>query len=337
MASITPTGRVPLLPGTLKNLFYPPERSEYTYFARAAAHPFAGASAVVKAAWAADASMLCYARYGLQPMPEADFTGHLARAGLDTVLKIGDWGAAGTQGYFASNDRFAILAFRGTEADDPTDLADDTDILPVHEPDYRPVKDDPQPALLHLSLIEHLFSPPCLVHQGFQRALNRVWGQVHDCVIAYRKTYPQAEVCITGHSLGGALAVLAFSRFADSNLSLFAIGCPRVGNQAFGDHVTADASRTIFRCVNFNDAVAHIPLESAAYRHSPLEYHHFDQDGNLTTEIDDGRFLGDVQALETAFHGLPQDLRTGLDQIPAPPSVVDHSPARYCIRLWNCI
>src|SRR5262245_8622157 len=107
MGTIAPRGNTPLLPGTLKNLFFPPEKGEYTYFARADMCPYVGGSSIVKAAWAADASMLCYARYGANPMPDAEFRAHVSRSGIDNVRKIGNWSGPGTQGFFASNDSFA--------------------------------------------------------------------------------------------------------------------------------------------------------------------------------------------------------------------------------------
>lgn len=330
---IRPKGTRPLLPGTLKNLFFPPEK--YEYFALAGTFPFESGNSMVKAAWAADASMLSYARCGSQAMPDADFRNHLARGGLTDVRKIGDWTAPGTQGFFASNDRFAILAFRGTDAEDPSDTAHDADLLPVHEPDFRAAPSDPRPGLLHFSMVEHLFSKPCLVHQGFQRALNDVWDQVHDCLVSYRANHPGAEICLTGHSLGGALAMLTLSRSADPDLSLITFGCPRVGNQAFCDRTMQGRKSLVFRCVNFNDAVAHVPPEGEFYRHAPVAFQHIDNDGNLS-ESSDGSFKGDVNALEAAFKGVPGNPLSGLD-IPAPPALVDHSPARYCVRLWNLV
>ena len=107
-----------LLPGTLKNLFFPPEKTEFAYFAAAKAHPFTAGDHFVKAAWAADAAMLAYARYGRQPMQLQDLEENLSHGGLRLVKRIGDWSAHGPQAYFASNDQFAILSFRGTEADD---------------------------------------------------------------------------------------------------------------------------------------------------------------------------------------------------------------------------
>jgi hypothetical protein len=332
---IHPIRDTPLLPGTLKNLFYPPEESEYTYFARAEEKPFLNGPALVRGAWAADAAMLAYARYGTTPMPLSDLTGHLERGGLRLLNLIGDWKAPGTQGYFAANDRVAFLSFRGTEVDDKVKQFDDVDFVLVHEPDYRLVPGHPQSLLAHLSLVEHLFSLPCLVHQGFQRALNSVWDEVHACFTTYRQNCPQGEVCFTGHSLGAALAALAFSRLADPNASLITFGCPRVGNDAFQMRVVSNPGRGMFRYVNLNDPVAHVPLESFLYRQVPEVSWRFDANGNLAE--DNGSFQGDERALAASIKGLPQDCSDGMDKIDAPIGVVDHSPARYCIRLWNCV
>jgi hypothetical protein len=113
------------------------------------------------------------------------------------VKPIGDWSKHGTQGYFAANEHFAIMAFRGTEADDPSDAVADLDLLLVGEHDYRPAPDEPHLALRHLALLEELVAPRCKVHQGFQRALNQVWEEVHSCITSYRKSQAQAEICFT--------------------------------------------------------------------------------------------------------------------------------------------
>jgi triacylglycerol lipase len=345
-----PTCNTPLLPGSLKNLFFPPEKNEYTYFARAATHPFndigsglklsrdregAVQNSIVKAAWAADAAMLAYARYGPQRMSAADLATNLARGGLTFENEIGDWNAPGTQGYFAANDQFAFISFRGTEPDDPFDQFDDAELSLMVEPDFRPAPENPAPALGPLSLVEHLFATPCFVHRGFQRALNRVWPQVHSIVTNYRNAHPQAEICFTGHSLGAALAVLAFSRFPAANNSLITFGCPRAGDKAFGDRVLSQTGKGIVRYVNLNDSVTHVPLEGFLYRHAPQECLRFDANGNL--DGDDGSFKGDAAALAVAVKGLHWDLSTDLSKVPAPDGLVDHSPARYCIRLWNCV
>jgi triacylglycerol lipase len=329
---ITPLRQTQFLPGTLKNLFYPPERTEYTYFARAKECPFVNGNAIVKAAWAADASMLSYARYGAARMPDNDLFANFGRGGLD-CRKIGDWNAPGTQAVFASCDDFAILAFRGTEGDDPKDCEYDADFVLVFEQDCHPHHTATTGILASMT---HLFSPPCLVHQGFRNALEEVWKDVQRIVADYRAKRPAAEIVFTGHSLGGALAALAFSRFADPNSSLFTFGCPRVGDAPFRDRVLSNPGKGIYRIVNFDDAVTHVPLASLLYEQIPTRSYRFDANGNLNPG--DDTFLGDLASLRTAFQGLPSNLMTlDLAQIAAPLSAVDHSPARYCMRLWDCV
>lgn len=283
--------------------------------------------------------MLAYARVGQVRMTDPQLDDIFNGVGLK-YQKIGgipgNWNAPGTQAYFAYCDEYAILAFRGTEADDPEDCLYDGDILLVPEPDYRPSRNDPRPALGHLAQIMHIFAEPCLVHRGFQQALKTVWEEVHQAVASYRQAHRGSEICFTGHSLGAALAVLAYSRFADPDPSLFTYGCPRVGDTAFRNRVLSNPGRGIYRYVNYNDAVAHVPLESLLYQHSPLPCYRFDDNGTLAP--DEGSFRGDVDALRMAVFGLPPTLHLDeLDHIPAPPSVVDHSPARYCYRLWDCV
>ena len=334
---VTPLRQTPLLPGTLENLFYQPEH--YTYFARATEVPFASSGAAAKVAWAADASMLAYARYGRRLMTNEELDANFGRAGLQ-YTKIGgtpeNWNAHGTQAVFATCPQFALLVFRGTEKDDPEDALTDSDLTLSHEPDYRPVAADPGPALGHLAIVTQLFSEPCFVHRGFQKALNEVWDEVHQRVTTYRATHPGAEICVTGHSLGAALAVLAFSRFADPDISLYTFGCPRVGNGAFRNRVVSNPSKGIYRYVNFNDAVSHVPLDSLLYKQTPESCYRIAADGSINS--DDGTFKGDIDALRTTVLSLPASLRLGgLDQIPAPDSLVDHSSARYCFRLWDCV
>jgi hypothetical protein len=337
--TIEPKKHTPLLKGSLKNLFFPPEEGEYKYFERAAS-PFAKGDTIVKAAWAADAAMLGYARYGSRRMEDAELERNLAAGGWHLEAKIGvdpaDWNAPGTQAYFATASNCAILAFRGTEADDPEDTQTDLDLFLAPEPDYRA---SAKPPWGHLSFVEHLFSAPCLVHHGFQKALNQVWDTVHQLVTVYRQKNPQAEICLTGHSLGGALALLAYSRLADHNVSAYTFGCPRTGNTAFRDRIAASHGLGHFRFVNYNDLVTHVPLESALYRHAPQVCYRFNEAGRLNTE-NDGTFEGDLAVLGQTMAGLPNDFRTNaasLDQLSAPPGLVDHSPARYSMRLWDCV
>ena len=336
MPTIAPLRHTPLLAPMLQNLFYPPPG--YEYFKRAREVPFWTASEIGKAAWAMDASMLAYARSGATRMTDADLQQHFDRGGLQ-YEKVGNWSAHGTQAVFASCDDFAIMAFRGTEPEDPADVLADIEIFAVPERDHRHTEENPGAIFGHLT--PAFFDTPCLVHLGFQRALAEVWLQVHTLVTEYRLRHPHAEICFTGHSLGAALAVLAFSRSADLNISLRTYGCPRIGNQPFVTRLMSDPGLGIFRYVNEDDTVTHVPTDGPFYRQAPAECLRFDAGGNLSP--DTSTLNADLGALCDLLRTLPQTVneaaRDGVDlnRVPAPASLVDHSPARYCFRLWDCV
>lgn len=76
----------------------------------------------------------------------------------------------------------------------------------------------------------------CSVHLGFNAAYNNVSSEVRSRVKEYMAKFPGASLIVTGHSLGGALAVLCA---VDLNNNVRAVdivytfGQPRVGNDKF--------------------------------------------------------------------------------------------------------
>lgn len=82
---------------------------------------------------------------------------------------------------------------------------------------------------------------------------------------------------IHSHSLGGAQALLAGldlyqrdKRISPSNLSIFTVGGPRVGNPTFAYYV--DSTGIPFsRSVNDRDIVPHVPPQSFGYLHPGVE------------------------------------------------------------------
>lgn len=74
------------------------------------------------------------------------------------------------------------------------------------------------------------------VHRGFLEAFESVNVAVLAAVRELLQKFPSAEIYITGHSLGGALAMLAAYEFRRLKLPLAEVvtfGAPRVGNKAF--------------------------------------------------------------------------------------------------------
>ena len=143
------------------------------------------------------------------------------------------YNAQGTQAFLAKLDAsegaepMLILALRGTEAE----LAD--------------IKADLKADLITVSGEQK-------VHHGFYDAFNAVKSNIEDDLAKHRGV----PIYVTGHSLGGALAILATKYLASDSLgACYTFGGPRVGNSLFAD----DIKTPIYRIVNAADGVPRVP------------------------------------------------------------------------------
>ena len=164
-----------------------------------------------------------------------------------------------TQGFVAGSDRMIILSFRGTE---PTQIKDWlTDV-------NGPAAPGP--------------GAKGFVHLGFHQALDSVFPEIKNKIAEFRDN--GQTLWITGHSLGGALAMLAGARLYFEDPRLLADGVVTFGQPRTCDRLLADAydgvleSRT-FRYVNNNDVVPQVPPEPVYHHVKTLR--HFGADGKL--------------------------------------------------------
>lgn len=179
-------------------------------------------------------------------------------------------------GFVGRNDatQTAIVAFRGTET--PEDWLKDFDSLAIPFPDV---------------------SNSGLVHQGF----NAVYQTIRDSVIAGVDAVKvdAASMWVTGHSLGGAIALLAALDFAKDAVpplvsQLYTFAGPRVGDDTF--HKIFDATIPLcYRVWNRWDIVPQLPPP-------PLFFH-----VGQGVEIDGGFTLDLAKA-----HSLMDSYRPGL-------------------------
>lgn len=193
---------------------------------------------------------------------DADRRAFLARANFSLVTAAD---VAGSQAFLASRGGDAVLAFRGTESDDPTDLGSDGDLVLVDlEGGGR-------------------------VHRGFARALAAVWPAVAPAIPA------GARVLVTGHSLGAALATLAALR--QRGASLFTFGSPRVGDTVFAgrpEHAPHE------RWVDCADIVTRIPPSALGYAHAGT-LHYIDREGRHRAGVDDAAMDADRRQAEIEY------------------------------------
>jgi len=148
---------------------------------------------------------------------------------------------------------------------------------------------------------------PAEVHQGFlecfEAVSEAVWHRVRDLSLAM----PQADIYVTGHSLGGALANLGALELKRRKLPIKAVytfGQPRVGNATFASIYNDSLGDRTWRIVNGNDIVPRSPLWITGYRHSATEIFLPPGGGYVPNPPLDIKLIDDLYGLRNAVRSL---------------------------------
>lgn len=169
-----------------------------------------------------------------------------------------------------------VIAFRGTEISDRRDLLNDVDMRLI-------------PADARVSAAR--------VHAGFDRAVTDVWSDLDPFIRAKRDRYREA-IHFTGHSLGGALAVLAAVRTVTLiglalPVRVTTYGQPRVGNAAFVAELDGRPWRRHVRCLDLVTRVpTPVPPIMDGYRHGG-DLRYWTRDGRVLRSPSAGVVLAD--------------------------------------------
>ena len=284
----------------VRYVLHPQQDDKYIHFENAAAAPFDAAAQRMhrrNAWWLADAALLTY--WGA-----AEAVARFAKAGFDAQLID----VSGVQCYVAANTDAAIVAFRGTQPDQWSDIFDDA--FAVLVPGHR---------------------KGTAVHAGFKLALDRVWPKLEPLLTQLMKT---RRIWLTGHSLGAALATLAADRCPDP-AGVLTVGSPRIGDPHFSDQFNTRFASRALRYVNNTDVVTHVPPPlPLPYKHVG-ELHHIDRNGQIGPDprslshfVND--LIGDTKHLAETMQGL----QTGALKT-APTFLLDHMPRGYAVDIWN--
>lgn len=226
---------------SLQALLHPEERHPFGLYAAGDGWPIE--------AVCAEFARLAYFRFELESGRER-LSRALARAGFGSpacfrseVPTFGNWlrrklqsfRVRDAQGFGAtsSDGALTILAFRGTQADQPRDLITD------------------------LSAWRSPFPGRGRVHTGFWTAYKELAGPID----AWLKQVRPRRLLVTGHSLGAAMATLMAALHEEAELVTF--GCPLVGNREFADSFRRPAARY----VDCSDLVTAVPFGFMGYVH----------------------------------------------------------------------
>ena len=153
----------------------------------------------------------------------------------------------GTQAFVAyGNSDTLVVAFRGTEPTKIHDIAADLKTWPRRSNTKQG-----------------------LVHSGFADALDRIWPELEMYIDNTVESKGIRKVVFTGHSLGGALAVVAAARSQYVG-QVYTYGQPRVGNKKYAKNVKSK----VYRFVLENDVVPRVP-PAIIFKHQGTEYRIF--------------------------------------------------------------
>jgi len=144
----------------------------------------------------------------------------------------------GAQAYVMSDSKDVLIACRGTEPTQINDILADLKMFPVKH---------------HIS---------GRVHRGFYAEYDKVIPGIKEALTKHNKKGDKT-VWVTGHSLGGAMAVLVAAELRP-NGGLHTFGQPRVGNAEF---LKALDGIKYYRYRNNNDAVTAVPPSFLLFRH----------------------------------------------------------------------
>jgi hypothetical protein len=161
-----------------------------------------------------------------------------------------------TQAWVAGDQHNLIVAFRGTEA--PNSLEGLKDWLLTDALSLLIVPEGRLGTDLAAAGVGARF------HQGFVNAIADIWEPTRQAVEEELRAADR-PLWITGHSLGGALALLAgwlFTRKMIPICEIITFGAPMIGNQAAVDAFDREFAGKIFRYVNAPDPVPRLPMYS---------------------------------------------------------------------------
>ena len=216
--------------------------------------------------------------------------------------------------FVASDDKFAIVAFRGSEVR-----------LKEGETDYNNIFAD---WIANFNFLPEEWQQGGKVHRGFKAALDEVWEELEKYISNLNNI--KRKIWMTGHSLGAALATLAADRYRNVK-GLYTYGSPRVGDKDFKKNFRMNTCRF----VNNNDIVTKVP-PAGMYRHVG-ELRHIDGDGVIRDKTNpwEGWFTEIQEKSINLLNTFNQDGK-GLTEVFLEP-FVDHVPTLYSIHIWNNI
>ncbi|MFW6373581.1 MAG: lipase family protein [Thermodesulfobacteriota bacterium] len=272
------------------------------FFLERCLRPFqseAPAYSAVNAWWMAEICRVLYRRGPdeIGPLAHPVTRGHILRKVKLKEVRFIDKGTAHCALILSEIDPdrpFAILAFRGTTGFETW--------------------------LSNLNTFQVPWMGEGLVHGGFKKEFYKLWYEVEDLLSELR-----CPVFYTGHSLGGALAVMAASLAPPR--AVYTFGAPKAGDAVFANSLQRIR---IYRLINNRDIVPTVPPSQI-----PFDFCHC---GELLSFFNKNGHPKEAPSQPEESPSFPGALRQVTSQLrrrllDPPDFLIDHAPVNYTAHL----
>ncbi|NBO38370.1 lipase family protein [bacterium] len=147
-----------------------------------------------------------------------------------------------TNGFWAEHEEFILLAIRGTQ--EPLDLLTDVDV--------------------QLEQADNSSGSQGRVHRGFNSAAHTLFPHAQKAALTAKAK--NKALIVTGHSLGGAIALLTALRLEKLNFpvhSIWSFGAPQVGDERFVENAKNQLQSRLQIVNQENDPIPALPFTAS--------------------------------------------------------------------------
>jgi len=285
----------------MASIAYDPTRRALYTPAVSPAPLFVGGGAYTDEQLAVEAARLAYLKSEQSDSERAALSQALALLSFAPPTIFNDNASGGQAfGAFRAVDGVALLAFRGTQPDEATDIQADL-----------------------TATLTRWTERAGRVHKGFASRWRALRGPIEGWLNT--QCAQRSKLLLCGHSLGGALATLSASVWTPA--LLITIGSPRVGNEEFAKTVDVTQAK---RFVNCCDLVTQVPPELPSLYVHVVNKTYIDRKGALHPDAETG-FVNEDRMRARARYLVDEGWKVGNVVVR---DLADHAPINYVRALF---
>jgi len=174
--------------------------------------------------------------------------------------------------------------------------------------------------------LESYINKEIKIHKGFLNKYLSIKSIIFDYVAKIIKNNQIEEICLNGHSSGGAIASIATLDmtylYKDKIIKCITFGAPKIGNKKFVEEYNSQVKFSL-RIINKNDIIPYLPPIPLIYNHNhkafalndynhyttTYDYNHYEDNNNRTNFYNLRQLLRNVYNYFKTNHGVSKYIK----------------------------